>query len=181
MRVKLSIPKVLYRDYLNALFQRESDGSFLVSRECDFGKLICSRVRYSNLPVSQDLPDDSTVVLILPKSRPLATAPGHYLYFTKEDQAKLQDALEALFNIDFDGYYLRGKKLEMQQKEIIEAFIVTRNLLCLVGNAEMLKKRQYRDGLDNRKKLLEVLIARAYYRHERIDRGDFSNNSLISA
>lgn len=177
MHVKLDIRKALYRDYLHYLFEQDSNGTFLVVRNCDFGKLLCSRVQYS----AQYLKHESTLNTVnfqLPKSRLLANAKNHFLYYSKEDSLKIQEYLEVLFNMDLDRYYLSGIKGGYMQKQIIQSFIVSRKLVKLVGDNETLKKRVYRDELENIKKRTEELFWKAYNRNERIDYALNESNCL---
>lgn len=167
MQVVLDIRKNLYRDYLNYLFLQDANGQYHVTRNNDFGKLLCARVQYSELPVRKVV-GDKTVMLQLPKSRPLANAKNHFLFYSKEDQEKINDELEVMFNIDFDRFYLQGLKLQMMQKDIIQSFILTRKLINLIGDNETLKKRQYRDELDNLKNLTNSLLKKADYRNSLI-------------
>lgn len=172
MTVLFTLRKKMLRDYLHFLFAFE-DGSFSVFRTSDFGKLLCSLVKYSNLPVSQDQ-DENTVMLTLPISRPTANAKNYFLYFTKEDEAKLQDYLEVLFNIDLDRYYLKGLKLGYQQKEVIQTFIITRKLVGMIGDTERLKKRLYRDEQKLLKSASDQLLKKTYYRNHAIEYGTAS-------
>jgi len=177
MIVELSIKKDIYRDYLNHLFCL-SEGIFQVKRDNDFSKFVCARVQYSNTPMRRDS-DPGVVKLLLPKSRVLASASNYYLYFTKEDELKLNEELEATFNTDFDRYYLQGKKMNVMQKDIIQSFIISRKLIHLVGDNEMLKKRVYRDEVKKLKILNDKLIQKAYYRNELIEKGQFQYNDLV--
>ena len=167
MIVHLHLKKDLHREYLNYLFEKQND-LFLVTRKHDFGKLICSRVRYINLPLNEEQKSGNTK-LVIPNTRATGTAGNHWLYFTKEDQQKLADELEAIFNIDFDRYYLQGRKLDMQQKDIIQSFIINRKLFEMTGDVEMLKKREYRDTVKNLEIRTKSLLKKAQYRNERIE------------
>lgn len=178
MIVELSIKKDIYRDYLNHLFCSSPEGIYHVKRDNDFSKFVCARVQYSNTPVRHD-PDPSLVRLLLPRSRVLASAANYYLYYSKEDELKLNEELEATFNTDFDRYYLQGKKMNIMQKDIIQSFIVSRKLISLVGDNEMLKKRVYRDEVKKLKILNDKLIQKAYYRNEMIENGQFSYKDLV--
>jgi len=179
MLATLSIKKDLYRDYLNYLFEL-SHNSYVVSRHHDFGKLLCSLVKYSSLPVVIEK-DAKAISFLLPKSRPLATAGNYYLYYTEEDQQKLNDNLEVLFNIDFDRYYLEGCKQGMMQKDIIQSFVISRNLISLSTDTnETLKKRQYRDRIEILKKLSEQLNQKAFYRNRLIEKAIISVNLQLA-
>lgn len=169
MTVLFTLRKKMLREYLHFLFALE-DGSFSVFRTSDFGKLLCSLVKYSHVPVSQER-DENAIYFTLPLSRPTANAKNYYLYFTKEDEAKLTDYLEVLFNIDFDRYYLKGVRSGYQQKDIIQAFIISRKLVGLIGDNERLKKRLYRDEQKTLKNVTDTLLKKAYYRNHAIQYG----------
>ncbi|MFD2962787.1 MULTISPECIES: hypothetical protein [Olivibacter] len=163
MDVLINIKKEYLRNYLGFLFAFE-DGAYSVFRHTDFGKLLVSLVKYSDKPVDH-IKTEQTVRIILPKTRATRTAEKHYLYYTREDQAKLNDFLEAIFNIDFDQFFLAGVKLGVEQKEIVNDFIVNRRLTSMIGNIETIKKRSYRTTLDLQKKALDKLYKRAHYRN----------------
>lgn len=169
MTVLLDIKKPMLREYLHYLFAFE-EGSFSVFRKIDFGKLLCSMVQYSNLPIRHN-ENEHTVKFTLPISRPTANAKNYYLFYTKEDQAKLVDYLEVLFNIDLDSYYLSGQRQGFQQKDIIQNFIISRKLVGLIGDNETLKKRLYRKSLKDLENATEVLLKKAYYRNHVIEFG----------
>lgn len=179
MIVSIFIKKQLHLDYLNYIFERDAAGNYVVDRRHDFGKLVVSLVKYSKFPV----PDKraNTVKFMLPASRPLENASKSYVYITKEDQAKLNDFLDALFNIDFDRYYLDGMQLKFQQKDIIQAFIVSRKLVYLIGDNETLKKRAYRDELKKLEKYSNSLYQKAYNRHSRIKESQKTTNYLTAS
>jgi hypothetical protein len=179
MLATLSIKKDLYRDYLNYLF--EFQGSYyVVSRHNDFGKLLCARVQYSNIPLPQH-EDLKAIRFLLPKSRPLATAQNYYLFYSKEDQQKINDDLEVLFNIDFDRYYLEGCKMGMMQKDVIQSFVISRRLVNMsIDTNETLKKRQYRDTVEILKKLTEKLNQTAFHRNRMISKAIFDVNAQLA-
>lgn len=168
MKIQLDIKKPLYRDYLNHILEKQQDGSFRATKDSDFGKIICSFVRYSNSPVQHEMIQD-TVTIILPITKSLGNAPNYHCYLTREDQLRINDLLDVLFNIDLDRYYLKGMKMGLQQKEILESFIVSRKLTNLLSDNETLKKRQYREELNTLRERVEILRQRAYYRNQKIE------------
>lgn len=176
MIVSIYIKKQLHLDYLNYIFETDAAGNFIVDRRHDFGKLISSVVKYSKFPIKQKRTGE--IKFMLPLSRPLANAANYYLYCTIEDQLKINDYLEALFNIDFDRFYLDGKRLKFQQKDIIQSFIISRKLVNLIGDNETLKKRAYRDELKMLKKYNQMLNTKAYERNARIKQIENINNYL---
>lgn len=168
MYILLTIKKPLYRDYLNYLFDGQPDGSYRISKDSDFGKALCSFVRYSNIPVTEER-TELTVSIHLPYTSSLSNAKNYHCYFNKEDMHRLNDLLDVFFNIDLDRYYLKGMKMGMQQKEVIESFIVSRKLTNLLSDNETLKKRQYRDELMTFKERVEILRKRTFYRNQKIE------------
>lgn len=166
MDIQLEIKKELYREYLDHLFELLPDGSYKVTRECDFGKALCSFVRYSSQKPDPVL---GAVSLTLPDTDSLKNAKNYYCYFTREDVLRINDLLDVYFHIDFDRFYFNGRKLGIMQKDIIESFIVTRKLTNLLGDNEMLKKRQYREEMQMMDRRIKELVNKAYYRNERIE------------
>jgi hypothetical protein len=168
MTIHLSIRKELYRDYFIHLFPTDPSGALQITRDSDLGKLICALVRYSDFPVKDQIPEDA-IQIKLPATNSLRIAQDRFLFLSREDQLRINDLIEVFFNIDFDRYYLKGLKIGLQQKEIIESFIVTRKLTRLMSDNETLKKRQYRQELDLLKERVEQLRQRAYYRNQKIE------------
>lgn len=161
MIVLIDIQKPYLREYLNYLFAYEN-GSYSVFRHEDFGKALCAMVSKSDIPVPYDR-TDKTVQLQLPSTKSIRSHRNHFLYYTVEDQHKLNDLLEVLFNIDFQRYYQVGISLKIQQKDVIHQFIVTRKLVSMIGEVETLKKRQYRREKKAIEKLQNSLLQKIYY------------------
>lgn len=166
MDIQLEIKKDLYRDYIKYLFELLPDGSYKVSRESDFGKALCSFVRYSHQ--KQD-PVPGALALSLPDTDSIKSAKNYHCYFSREDTRRLNDLIDVFFHIDFDRFYLNGRKLGIMQKDIIESFIVSRKLTNLLNDNEMLKKRQYREELQLLKQRCKILTNKAWYRNEKIE------------
>lgn len=140
-----------------------------MTRDTDLGKLICSTVKYSHLPSSEELPLGHLITFRLPTADALRLAPGRFLFFDRETQLRLNDLIEVFFHLDFDRFYLQGLKLGMKKKDVIESFIISRKLSILLSDNEQLKKRQYREELHLLKERIEQLRQKAYYRNERIE------------
>jgi len=168
MDIQLTIYKDLLREYFRYLFPIDTLGRHPINRSSDLGKAICSFVRYAD---KKPEPDPDALMLLLPKSDSLKNAPNYHLYFSREDLLRVNDILEVFFHIDFDRFYLNGRKLGMMQKDIIESFIVSRKLTNLMHDNETLKKREYREGLRLLKIRCRSLTKKAYYRHEKIESG----------
>jgi len=170
MNVSIEIKKPLLKSYLKHIFRSDPKGNLIATKTHDFGQLLCSLVRYSNTRLEQ-LPTENSEAIVtfrLPKVRSLASAESYHLYYTKEDALKLNDYLQTLFNIEFDRYYLAGRKKQYQQKEIISTFVTTRNLTGLSDVAGSLKKRNYRREADLLEERTQELLHKAYNRNDRI-------------
>ncbi|MBD3630501.1 hypothetical protein [Cyclobacterium sp.] len=168
MDIQLTITKDLLREYFRHLFPLDAKGRYLIDRSSDLGKAICSFVRYTEVKPERD---PQALQLLLPKTDSLKNAPNYHLYFSREDLLRINDLVEVFFHIDFDRFYLKGRKLGMMQKDIIESFIVSRKLTNLLQDNETLKKREYREGLRLLQLRCKTLINKAYYRHEKIELG----------
>ncbi len=180
MNIFLPIHKPLLRAYLKYLFEEIPNAPWVplykASSKSDFGNACISFVRYADRPINTPEPggkfhsehaDEEWICLMMPKLDRLANAPNYHLYYTMEDIAKLNHLLQVLFNIDFDSYYLTGKKAGEKQKDIIMSFVMSRKLAG-VSDVDTLKKRQYRNELNYTKKLLKQMRDLAYRRHENI-------------
>lgn len=176
MIVHLHIRKPLLRAYVAHLFEMLSTSErpdnlglpiYKVTKTNDFGQLLCSMVRYANKPVRAHQ-GEGLMIFKLPHDRSLQSAPNYHLFYSKEDTLKLNDYLEAIFNIHFDRYYLKGRQKQIQQKDIISTFIVVHNLSGLEDIAGTLKKRKYREEAKFRDELIEQLRHRAINRNDRM-------------
>ncbi|GHB44501.1 hypothetical protein GCM10008106_26970 [Mongoliitalea lutea] len=130
--------------------------------------MVCSFVRYSDTPVDRETGED-VMTFLLPKTHSLASAPNYHCYIRSEDQIKINDFLKVIFNLDLDRWYIKGMKMGMQQKEVLESFIVSRKLTNLLNDNETLKKRQYREELQLLEERKELLRQRCYYRNQRLE------------
>lgn len=129
MIVKLNIKNKILFNYLDYLFIRNPDGTHHVTMKNDFGRLLVALVRRSptEVPVRND---GFTARLKLPKNICSQNAEFYHLYFTEQDAARLNVLLDTIFNLDLNAYYLKGSKRNIQKREIIEAFIVSRKLFA---------------------------------------------------
>lgn len=183
MKVLCKIKKEYLRDYLHYLFAFEEE-AFSVFRTHTFGKYLCSLVRYSDLP-AKEAEDESLakqqVTFRMPRSSIYKGMQYRFMYFTREDQQRIEDHLEALFYLDFDRYYIECQKLGMQQKIAIQNFIVSRRLTSKIGDIEMIKKRQYRNDKKIINRLSQNLRQRAYVQSRIVAKTikDFENTLSI--
>lgn len=168
MKIAFEVKKEVIRLFLSYLFEPLDDGSLKVTRHTDAGKLITCFVRYADRPIQEE-PTEGSVTFFLPRSKGLDTAPNHFLYFTKEDQHRINDLLEVIYHLDLDRYYIKGMRQGFQQKEVIESYIVSRKLTSLFEENETPKKRQYREELRAFEDMVEQLRKKCYHRNQTIE------------
>lgn len=167
MKVHLFIRKPLYRQYFQALFPTDDSGCHPITRDTDLGKAIYASIRYAEQRPVDEIPAEA-IAIRLSKSSDYWKASNRFLYFTRDDLSRINDLIEVFFNIDLDRYYLRGMKLGMQQKEVIQSFIMDRGLVNLLQDNETIKKRIYREELALFRQKTDQLLKKARYRNQQI-------------
>ncbi len=140
MEIKLQITNSINEGYLRLIMESKKTGPITISRTNESGKYICSRVRYSNMPVRQS----SGITLILPKTT-LETANSYFIYFSVEDQKKINDFLEAAFYLFFHRCMLTSDQLEIKKCKQIERIVTNLNMLNNDKIFQNLKKSDYRE------------------------------------
>ena len=179
MQISLSIKKDINRDYLKGIFEVGANKNLILSKDHLFGKALVSRIRYTKLPVKESI-DETTINFELPIVKSLKQADHHFLSILQDDQEKLNDDLEVMFNLDLFTFYNEGLQLKMMKKDIIEAFILSRKICLFTGDPhERIKKRMDRAEHLKLNKYREMLLKRAYYRHNLVHKELERFNSLI--
>lgn len=174
MNITLDIRKPILRLYLDHLFthvlEKEAlpNPTYKVTKSNDFGSMLCSFVRYTTKKPNK-IPTPHTVHFQLPQDDSLSNARNYHLYYTAEDQLKLNDLLRNYFNLDLNRYYMAGLRQQVQKKEIIRSFIYSRKLSRLLSDNETLKKRLYREELKDLDNLVNKLRLKAYRHNETIE------------
>lgn len=143
MNVICHIQDQMHREYLNSIFAFEN-GAFSIFRDTKIGKFICSMVRYSDYPMEQKVNEDKAIYFRLPRTSAMPTLFTRFSYIHPDDQRKINDYIIATFDNDYSQYYFVGVNLGMQQKIVIQNFILARKLVSKIGDVEQLKKRTYR-------------------------------------
>jgi hypothetical protein len=167
MKIHLFIRKDLYRQYFQALFPADQHGCHLITRDTDLGKAIHASIRYSDTRPVDEVPEGS-LCLRISRTSDYSKAANRFLFFSRDDISRVNDLIEVYFNLDLDRYYLRGLKLGMQQKDVIESFILDRGLVNLLQDNETLKKRIYREQLNLLQHRTAQLLDKARYRNQKI-------------
>jgi hypothetical protein len=92
---------------------------------------------------------------------------GKFLFLSSENEARFNDYLEAVFNLDFDRYWVNGLQLGISKQDIVYAYIQSRKLGEDVSIDETLKKRIYRKTARRQQFLHKQLLNKAGY-HDRL-------------
>ena len=161
MEIQLNIKSAYLRKYLDFLFEKKDD-KFVVKTTNDFGRLLFALVKRSELPMPVEQ-SEQTVKFILPKSNNLEYyANNYYLYYDKIDVEQLNKYLETISDLDFMLYFQKHSNKKLKQKDIIDAYIVSRKMVFPKKDiSEMLKKRVYRSEekyFENLRKFLEIRL-----------------------
>ena len=167
--VKLKVDSPMLADYLAWLFPPEKEeGALKVKASNSMGRLLVAHCHVDDrhpigIPDSTPGKRSGTVVsLDLPND--LATKPltGKWLWYPPSDTAALNMALRAVFDIDFNQYYIKGLDLGYKKKDIVTAFIVSRGLFT-TDCFDALHKRVYRRSQQTLYSLTDKLLRKAHY------------------
>ena len=166
MEIKFRANNRLALDYLRHLFKAEQTGPIRISLANDFGRMVVGLYKMSDEPADPPA-DDLTVTLILPRHQTTHATQFRYAFLTAADTKRLNLILDALFNIDLDTYFVQGIQAGMPKRDIIEAFVISRNLVSS-DYAETLGKRAYRTSLATIRREVDLLHRKARYHLSRI-------------
>lgn len=103
------------------------------------GKYILSRLRFSNIPVSQS----SGTELILPKTNNNKWV-KYFCYFSVDDQIQINYYIEALLDLALGRYMLKGNKLHIPNKHLLERYIYLTKQANSPSIFDQLLKSDYR-------------------------------------
>ncbi len=166
MDVQFSPQSPMMADYLRHLFPPDADGNLQVKSTNDVGRLIISFCRTSLLPVRSD--DPASLTLTLPRNAITQGLVNKFLYIPAHDQARINLAAQAVFNIDFAHFMQRGEAAGFKKAELIEAFIASRGLVTS-DNFETLHKKEFRLMQRQKKMLFRKLYRKSFYIEECLD------------
>ena len=157
MKVFFTAETAMLTDYIRYLFPPEIEGGpCMVSSTHLFGRLLIAHCRETDLPVAKP-EGDNVIELQFCHSDQTRNFINKFLWFSKGDMARLNLALRAVFDLDLNTYYVYASQLGFEKKDIIDAFIVSRNLAtCDPGDA--LHKRIYRQEQRQRQKISKLLL-----------------------
>jgi hypothetical protein len=178
--VKLPIFNPIHRNFLYGQFRQDLESPIVLDRNQDLGSYISSWIRYADTP---KIHDNETCIDVVAPIRVTRSADKHFLNFTKEDVQKINDHIKAIYELDRERFFYSGLKQEYLQKDIIEAYIISRNLTPFFnGDIETIKKREYREEVNLLKKMANKMRMQAYRKSKRIDSmvSDAVNSLLVN-
>jgi len=165
--VKLPIFNPIHRNFLYGLFRQELETPIVLDRNQDLGAYISSWIRYADTP---KIHDNEMCVDVVAPIRISRSADKHFLNFSKEDVQKINDHIKSVYEFDRDRFIYSGSKQDYQQKDVIEAYIISRKLIPFFnGDIETIKKREYREEINLLKKMANNMRLQAYRKAKRID------------
>lgn len=171
----IKLPEGIYLDYLAYLFPIDTEtGCYQVSNTHILGKLCSALVEETadgKKPPEPETFRERTcrcVTLQLPKLRSIQNLDGKWLFYSPESTERILYVLAASFDLDFLSYYQRGMFLGRQKKDIVEAFIISRQL-CGPDPFDALHKRVYRMEQKKMQLLSGQLMRKAAYFDEKIN------------
>ena len=162
-------------DYLGYMFHRnETTGALKVSTVRPVGKLLTVLASPAERAAAAG---EGDILLELPQyHNATSSLQDKWLVYSKNDLERINLALRAEFDLDFEGYYRAGEALGLQKKDIIDGFIFSRNLTTeleadtIERTHATLHKRVYRDQLYNMEQIRKRLLRKAYYINSKIDK-----------
>ncbi|MDD7234421.1 MAG: hypothetical protein PUH35_02885 [Bacteroidales bacterium] len=168
MLIKLKFDSGLKLSYFGYLFPRlPGEDIYKVSTREPMGSLLVAHILTTDRP--PEPPDGELVaVLDIPLNAATQNLANKFIYYSQASTAALMMALGATFDIDFAGYYRKGTNLGYGRRDIVEAFILSRNLVQ-IDNRDTLYKRIYRSNRLQMKEVTKRLLRRCYYLDECID------------
>jgi hypothetical protein len=140
-QISLQLNKRYHENYLRFVFKSPAKGPIVVTREQELGKYLFSRVRYCAPDQQTRVTGDHVIQLIMP-SHGNDLSRNHYLYYTADDMARINDFIESMAYLDFRLMVQTGVvDLEMNRKTVIEIYS---DMVFGEDKYEMLKKDEYR-------------------------------------
>ena len=142
-------------DFCRHEFKTLQDGSIVIKRQHDIGKMIFSQVNASPIPVSKPV-FENAVTFVLPITKE-SDLQGKFLYVDRWGQEKIQEFITAKFNLRVELFFQKGYNKGYSQKRIIEAFLAGYNLRNNELNYEAVKKNDYRRRQKDLKRISDEL------------------------
>jgi hypothetical protein len=145
-------------DYCRHEFELTANGNIILNRKHDIGKVIDSLTIPSRTPVKPQK-DPDLVRFELPLSSKVDLN-LKYFYVDKWREQKIQDYIEAEFNLRTKLFFEKGYQLGYTQKEIIEAFLSFYNIKHNSISYDAVKQNDFRRRRKTRQIIAnEILVS----------------------
>jgi len=133
----------------------QGKGAVKITRNHSIGKYINSMLRFTKQRPVRSY-HKSIIELIIPDT-PYLDQEYYYAYFTKEDERKINDFIQANFNLNVEIFFIQGYRVGFKQKDIIESLIYYYNLPNDSSTYEKIKKRDFRRRISAKKIITEIM------------------------
>lgn len=155
-------------DYLRYLFPRDKEtGHYIVSSTTLVGSVATNLAEPALLPV--ELPKEkgkTAVILDLPTVAQLPR--NRWMQYSRTDMIRINEILTDCFELDFYRYYLKGIQFGYEKKEVVETYVISRNLVT--GEPfDTLHKRVFRKEMEIMSQKVEQLRRKAKYFFDEAD------------
>lgn len=149
-------------DFLRYLFPPDPEtGHYVVSSTNTVGGMLTYLAQPSLTPAY--LPDkQGRTVCVLDLPAVDALPRGQWMQYGRDDMVRINHVLSDCFELDFYRYFLKGVQYGYEKKEIVETYVLSRNLVT--GEPfDTLHKRVFRKEMDIMKHKVEQLRRKAKY------------------
>lgn len=144
-------------DFCRHEMRQDKEGNIILSRKTDIGKYIYSNIVTADTPV-KGLPVSDPVNFLVP-----VTGANQYVmkyrfvHVSRWGEEKIQDYIEAEFNLRMRLLFEIGYRKNYTQKQIVESILQGYNIKNTALNYEAVKKSDYRNNRKNRKIIFDDL------------------------
>ena len=149
-------------DFFKYLFPYDkASGKYLVTATNPVGEFLTHSARQTPVPaILQPRKGSEICELAIPTVNGLPR--NQWLMYKDADITRINHILNAWFEIDFYRYYIKGIEYGYDKKDIIEAYVISRNLVT--GEPfDTLHKRVYRRQMETMKRKSAILSRKARY------------------
>lgn len=151
-------------DFLRYLFPVDpSTGHFKVTSNNLVGEVATYLAQPVLYPV-EPLPEEGKTLCIfdLPAVAGLSDCRNKWMHYTRAAMIRINHILKGYFELDFFRYYMKGLQYGYEKQEIVETYVISRNLTT--GEPfDTLHKRVYRKEQEMMRKKVTILQRKAKY------------------
>lgn len=155
-------------DYFRYLFPRDSStGHYRISSADIVGSILTYSAQPSMVPYQLPHEKGKTICTVdIPMVDGLSR--NQLMQYSKTDMARINQILSSCFELDFYRYYMKGAQFGYEKKDIVEAYVISRNLVT--GQPfDTLHKRVFRREMEIMKRKVDQLKRKAKYFFDEAD------------